>query len=169
MVERKGPKINLYEDQRDVSDKKEGEDEGMDDWTQEDLEKAGKYRRERLGSGFRHPPQCASAASCRPAVKEKHGTEQGQPNKTNIICKYFLDAVEKRQYGWFWVCPNGGKEARRMGGALVRVVGVGGMRQGLDLGRSPAGYWVLVLAPTQEPRLPARSASTATLCPRGMS
>jgi len=20
-----------------------------------------------------------------------------------------LDAVEKKQYGWFWVCPNGGR------------------------------------------------------------
>lgn len=26
------------------------------------------------------------------------------------VCKYFLDAVEKKQYGWFWVCPNGSKE-----------------------------------------------------------
>lgn len=26
------------------------------------------------------------------------------------MCKYFLDAVEKKQYGWFWVCPNGGKD-----------------------------------------------------------
>ena len=26
------------------------------------------------------------------------------------VCKYFLEAVEKRQYGWFWVCPNGGKD-----------------------------------------------------------
>lgn len=25
------------------------------------------------------------------------------------VCKYFLEAVEKKQYGWFWVCPNGGK------------------------------------------------------------
>lgn len=24
------------------------------------------------------------------------------------ICKYFLDAVEKNLYGWFWECPNGG-------------------------------------------------------------
>ena len=22
---------------------------------------------------------------------------------------YFLDTVEKKQYGWFWVCPNGSK------------------------------------------------------------
>ncbi|KAG1365706.1 putative Zinc finger CCCH domain-containing protein 11 [Cocos nucifera] len=26
------------------------------------------------------------------------------------VCKYFLEAVEKKQYGWFWVCPNGGKD-----------------------------------------------------------
>lgn len=24
------------------------------------------------------------------------------------VCKYFLDAVEKEIYGWFWTCPNGG-------------------------------------------------------------
>ncbi|KAK6943740.1 Spo11/DNA topoisomerase VI, subunit A, N-terminal [Dillenia turbinata] len=26
------------------------------------------------------------------------------------ICKYFLEAVERKQYGWFWVLPYGGKE-----------------------------------------------------------
>lgn len=25
------------------------------------------------------------------------------------ICKYFIDAVEKSKYGWFWECPNGEK------------------------------------------------------------
>ena len=29
-------------------------------------------------------------------------------NQTNIICKHFLEALEKQQYGWFWSCPNGG-------------------------------------------------------------
>lgn len=53
--------------------------QGMDDWDQETLEKV---------------------------VKEKHGSEKPS-NATNIICRYFLDAVEKRQYGWFWKCPNG--------------------------------------------------------------
>jgi hypothetical protein len=24
------------------------------------------------------------------------------------VCKFFLDAVEKEVYGWFWTCPNGG-------------------------------------------------------------
>jgi hypothetical protein len=39
-------------------------------------------------------------------VNQKHGAE-AVPNRTTIICKYFLDAVENRQYGWFWQCPNG--------------------------------------------------------------
>lgn len=27
--------------------------------------------------------------------------------KTEKVCRNFLDAVEKKIYGWFWVCPNG--------------------------------------------------------------
>ncbi|KAF8069653.1 zinc finger CCCH domain-containing protein 11 [Scenedesmus sp. PABB004] len=57
---------------------KDGE-EGMEDWDQATLEKV---------------------------VAEKHGSEKPS-NATSIICKFFLDAVEKRQYGWFWKCPNG--------------------------------------------------------------
>lgn len=33
-------------------------------------------------------------------------------NKTDIVCKYFLSAVENKQYGWFWVCPNGGDKCQ---------------------------------------------------------
>ena len=25
------------------------------------------------------------------------------------VCKFFLEAVEKGLYGWFWNCPNGPK------------------------------------------------------------
>ena len=32
----------------------------------------------------------------------------GAELETAIVCKYFLEAVEKKQYGWFWHCPNGG-------------------------------------------------------------
>ncbi|RHZ57119.1 hypothetical protein Glove_393g10 [Diversispora epigaea] len=28
---------------------------------------------------------------------------------TDIVCKYFLEAIENQKYGWFWECPNGGK------------------------------------------------------------
>ena len=31
---------------------------------------------------------------------------------TEQVCKYFLDAIEREQYGWFWACPNGGKECK---------------------------------------------------------
>ena len=40
------------------------------------------------------------------AIAQKHGSEN-KNRPTDIVCKYFLDAVEKRQYGWFWQCPNG--------------------------------------------------------------
>ncbi|CAO2166930.1 unnamed protein product [Urochloa humidicola] len=56
--------------------------ETMEDWDQETLEK----------------------------VVESKKTEYQQNKPTDIVCKYFLDAVEKKQYGWFWVCPNGGKD-----------------------------------------------------------
>ena len=29
-------------------------------------------------------------------------------DRTEIICKYFMEAVEKDKYGFFWVCPNNG-------------------------------------------------------------
>jgi len=29
------------------------------------------------------------------------------PNRTEKTCKHFLEAVEKKTYGWMWVCPNG--------------------------------------------------------------
>lgn len=53
----------------------------MEDWDQETLEK----------------------------VVESKGKEYNQNKPTDIVCKHFLEAVEKKQYGWFWVCPNGGK------------------------------------------------------------
>uniref|UniRef100_A0A0K8TQX0 Zinc finger CCCH domain-containing protein 15 n=1 Tax=Tabanus bromius TaxID=304241 RepID=A0A0K8TQX0_TABBR len=39
-------------------------------------------------------------------VNQKHGKEKRMPT-TDIICKYFLEALEKSKYGWFWECPNG--------------------------------------------------------------
>ncbi|XP_038680248.1 zinc finger CCCH domain-containing protein 21 isoform X2 [Tripterygium wilfordii] len=53
----------------------------MEDWDQETLEK----------------------------VVESKKNEYNQNKPTDIVCKYFLEAVEKKQYGWFWVCPNGGQ------------------------------------------------------------
>jgi hypothetical protein len=27
--------------------------------------------------------------------------------RSKIVCKFFLEAVEKSRYGWKWNCPNG--------------------------------------------------------------
>ncbi|XAR50985.1 hypothetical protein NMG60_11005466 [Bertholletia excelsa] len=66
------------------SDKRDQEKEkdNMEDWDQEKLEE----------------------------VVESKRKEYNQNKPTEIVCKYFLEAVEKKQYGWFWVCPNGGKD-----------------------------------------------------------
>lgn len=41
-------------------------------------------------------------------VEKKHGASNNRPT-TDIICKHFLEAVEKSKYGWFWECPSGQK------------------------------------------------------------
>eukprot|EP00124_Ichthyophonus_hoferi_P001864 Ihof_evm4s110 gene=Ihof_evmTU4s110 len=40
------------------------------------------------------------------AINSKFG-KQNANMPTAIICKYFLDVVERGLYGWFWECPNG--------------------------------------------------------------
>jgi len=62
------------------ADTRDEKQEGMDSWDQETLEDV---------------------------VKKKHGASN--QNKTDIVCKYFLNAIEKSIYGWFWSCPNGDK------------------------------------------------------------
>ncbi|KAK9473447.1 uncharacterized protein V1510DRAFT_415061 [Dipodascopsis tothii] len=42
-------------------------------------------------------------------IESKHGNPK---TTTNIVCKYFIEAVENRKYGWFWVCPNGGDKCQ---------------------------------------------------------
>merc|ERR1719210_762108 len=44
------------------------------------------------------------------SLPKKHGSEKS--NQTDIICKYFLDALENSKYGWFWVCPYGGNDCK---------------------------------------------------------
>ncbi|KAJ3198840.1 hypothetical protein HDU67_003360, partial [Dinochytrium kinnereticum] len=44
-------------------------------------------------------------------VKSKQGsTNINLP--TEIVCKYFLEAIENSKYGWFWECPNGGTSCK---------------------------------------------------------
>jgi len=58
-------------------------EDGMDDWDEEKLAEV---------------------------VGKKHGAEKA--TATDIICKNFLEAVENNKYGWFWECPNGGKNCK---------------------------------------------------------
>lgn len=43
-------------------------------------------------------------AALEDVVNRRHGDHQA---KTDIVCKYFYEALERRIYGWFWQCPNG--------------------------------------------------------------
>jgi len=72
--------IERKSEKRNIYEDAREKEEGMNDWDQETLEDV---------------------------VKKKHGSTN--TNKTDIICKYFLEAVEKSLYGWFWNCPNGDK------------------------------------------------------------
>ncbi|XP_076313079.1 zinc finger CCCH domain-containing protein 15-like isoform X2 [Tachypleus tridentatus] len=47
-------------------------------------------------------------AKLKEVVEKKHGEADKKKPPTNIICKYFLEALENNKYGWFWDCPNGG-------------------------------------------------------------
>ncbi|KAI8894420.1 hypothetical protein BC833DRAFT_605007 [Globomyces pollinis-pini] len=76
-VGRKVQKANLYEDKRDDADK---EDDNMEDWNQEKLEDA---------------------------IREREVGRENLNKATEIVCKYFIEAIETQKYGWFWDCPNG--------------------------------------------------------------
>lgn len=40
----------------------------------------------------------------RSVILSKHGNPR---TTTDIVCKYFIEAVEIQKFGWFWQCPNG--------------------------------------------------------------
>ena len=40
-------------------------------------------------------------------IAEEKEKKRGKLCQSNIVCKYFLDAVKKKVYGWKWECPNG--------------------------------------------------------------
>jgi len=75
---RKAEKIDLYTDRRDINDI-ELQNDTMDKWDQSKLEQV---------------------------VESK--SDANAANKTKIVCKFFLEAIESKKYGWFWECPNGG-------------------------------------------------------------
>ena len=40
----------------------------------------------------------------RSVVLSKHGNPR---TTTDIVCKFFVEAIELQKFGWFWECPNG--------------------------------------------------------------
>lgn len=46
-------------------------------------------------------------AKLRQVIGTKAIGKDAKVNATDIVCKHFLNAVEKGLYGWFWKCPNG--------------------------------------------------------------
>ncbi|KAF4526178.1 hypothetical protein B566_EDAN015235 [Ephemera danica] len=78
-IERKSEKRSLYFDMRDDDDN--DTNDTMENWDEEKLNEV---------------------------AAKKHGeADLARPNQTDIICRFFLEAIEKSKYGWFWQCPNG--------------------------------------------------------------
>jgi hypothetical protein len=40
-------------------------------------------------------------------IAEEKEKKRSKMPQSNIVCKFFLDAVMKKVYGWKWECPNG--------------------------------------------------------------
>ena len=76
-VEASTNKINLFKDQREEIF---GNEDTIQGWGQKELEEAVNFNAKKYTSSS---------------------------NQTVIVCKFFLDAVAKMRYGWFWKCPNG--------------------------------------------------------------
>ncbi|CEG70537.1 Putative Cytoplasmic protein [Rhizopus microsporus] len=45
-------------------------------------------------------------------LEEVVKSKSGKQPPTDIVCKYFLEAIETNKYGWFWECPNGGSTCK---------------------------------------------------------
>eukprot|EP00008_Paramoeba_atlantica_P012336 CAMPEP_0201477752 /NCGR_PEP_ID=MMETSP0151_2-20130828/2724_1 /ASSEMBLY_ACC=CAM_ASM_000257 /TAXON_ID=200890 /ORGANISM="Paramoeba atlantica, Strain 621/1 / CCAP 1560/9" /LENGTH=415 /DNA_ID=CAMNT_0047858581 /DNA_START=64 /DNA_END=1311 /DNA_ORIENTATION=- len=76
-------KVNKIDMYTDVR-KDEKEKDTMDKWSQDQLEDVVRQKQGKLNSNL----------------------------QTNIVCKYFLEAIESQKYGWFWECPNGGEQCK---------------------------------------------------------
>jgi hypothetical protein len=63
------------------------------------------------------------------ALDEGLATWHANKDKTDKICKFFLDSVEANKYGWRWLCPNGVtciyRHALPPGYSLKRDIGTG--------------------------------------------
>lgn len=95
-VGRKAAKIDLYSDRRDGD-----APETNADWDQAKLEEVVRSKHGAEGGG------AAGGAGAAAGGAGGAAGGAGAPKATEIVCKFFLDAIEKEVYGWFWKCPNG--------------------------------------------------------------
>ncbi|KAK4481041.1 hypothetical protein RD792_011910 [Penstemon davidsonii] len=120
-VQRKGEKMDIYSDKRDEED-----EQTMEDWDLETLakvieSKSKEYNKNKptdivsfhlLGCAVKYGKCfCSNVANVWHKVSPACALLLALRSSCEV-CKHFLDAVEKKQYGWFWVCPNGGKECQ---------------------------------------------------------
>ena len=119
-ITRKAAKRDVYSDTRPAGGDGDKKADGIEDWDQAKLEAV---------------------------VKTKHGAERRE-TKTDIVCMYFLDALERELYGWFWECPV---SAHGFGGrAVMGAVGYWARgRCGSMLRRHPCGAWPCRLCTAQ--------------------
>jgi len=57
---------------------------------------------------FNAEGQLKTPETMTPEELDRYNRVKAARSDTEIVCKYFLDAVEQKLYGWFWVCPNAG-------------------------------------------------------------
>ncbi|EPS40400.1 hypothetical protein H072_5797 [Dactylellina haptotyla CBS 200.50] len=81
-VERKTEKRSLYDNGEGSSGAADAKQETSENWDEEKL---------------------------REVVLSKHGNPK---TTTDIVCRYFIQAIEEGKYGWFWTCPGGGDQCK---------------------------------------------------------
>ena len=51
--------------------------------------------------------KCKFSHNLNPHLEKPDLYTDSRESKTDITCKFFLEAVISRKHGWFWKCPNG--------------------------------------------------------------
>ncbi|KAE9612280.1 putative transcription factor C3H family [Lupinus albus] len=105
-VQRKGEKIDIYSDKRD--------DETMEDWDQETLEKVVESKKNEYNQN--KPTDIVCTIRFVGTITVTFICSLIDISQFSFLwfcsCWFIyvlLYAVERKQYGWFWVCPNGDK------------------------------------------------------------
>jgi hypothetical protein len=109
-MSKKAAKVDLYSDRR-VGEEADG---GIANWDQAKLEAAvaSKHGAEAAGGGAAAAAGGAGQAAAGGGGGGGAAVAAHTARPTDIVCKFFLEAIEREQYGWFWTCPNGGDSCK---------------------------------------------------------